>query len=398
MTTPPASPGESNGRFHAVICGGGIAGAEGLLRLHRLAHDHLSLSLVAPNDELVYRPLTVREPFARAAAERESVSALAHHAGATWIRDKLAWVDPAAQTIHTEQHEAISYDALLLAVGASKYPPFDHALVFDDAHADTHFHGLLQDVEGGYVKRIAFVAPDGPCWPLPLYELALMTAERAYSLGLDDVELMLITPESAPLIAFGGEAMAAVAAELERAGVELFTSASTTVPEQGRIVFHPHGGDLRVDRVVTLPRIGGPGVRGIPGGGRSGFLPIDSYCRVPTAKHVFAAGDATDFPVKHGGLGAQQADTAAAGIAALAGVDAAPESYHPVIYGKLLTGRDPLYLTARVIAGTGFHSEVSRDPQWPADKVVADELIRYRNGQRSANGTAFSSASSAAGA
>ena len=36
-------------------------------------------------------------------------------------------------------------------------------------------------------------------------------------------------------------------------------------------------------------------------------------------EHVFAAGDATDFPVKQGGLGAQQADVAAAGIAALAG-------------------------------------------------------------------------------
>ena len=39
---------------------------------------------------------------------------------------------------------------------------------------------------------------------------------------------------------------------------------------------------------------------------------------------MFAAGDATDFPVKHGGLGAQQADTAAAGIAHLAGTGERP--------------------------------------------------------------------------
>ena len=36
-------------------------------------------------------------------------------------------------------------------------------------------------------------------------------------------------------------------------------------------------------------------------------------------EHVFAAGDAADFPVKQGGIGTQQADVAAAGIAALAG-------------------------------------------------------------------------------
>ena len=36
---------------------------------------------------------------------------------------------------------------------------------------------------------------------------------------------------------------------------------------------------------------------------------------------VFAAGDATDFAVKHGGISAQQADTAAAGIGHLAGFE-----------------------------------------------------------------------------
>jgi sulfide:quinone oxidoreductase len=387
VTAPSATRGPSGeGKFDVVVCGGGIAGAEGLLRLHSLAGNHVSLTLVTPNDEFVYRPLTVREPFALGEAGRESIPELARAAEATWVTDKLAWVDRAGKMAHTEQGEAIAYDALLLAVGARPHAPFDHALVFDDAHADTHFHGLLQDIEGGYIKRIAFVAPDGPCWPLPLYELALMTAERANGLGLDDVELSLITPDAAPLIAFGGTAVAAVEKELARAGIALYTSAAVKVPEPGSIVFQPRGA-LRVDRIVTLPRIAGPSVRGIPGGERGGFLPIDAHCRVRTAENVFAAGDATNFPIKHGGLGAQQADTAAAGIAALAGADVTPEPYDPVIYGKLLTGRDPLYLTARIVAGSGFSSEVSLEPQWPADKVVAEELGRFR-AARNADGPA----------
>ena len=36
---------------------------------------------------------------------------------------------------------------------------------------------------------------------------------------------------------------------------------------------------------------------------------------------MYAAGDASDFPIKHGGLASQQADAAAEAIAALAGAD-----------------------------------------------------------------------------
>jgi sulfide:quinone oxidoreductase len=90
--------------------------------------------------------------------------------------------------------------------------------------------------------------------------------------------------------------------------------------------------------------------------------------------HVFAAGDATNLPVKHGGLGAQQADVAAAGIAALAGAAVEPEPLDPVVRGVLHTGRAPLYLTARLHDGRA-ESEVSWEPAWPADeKVVAEEL------------------------
>ena len=69
-----------------------------------------------------------------------------------------------------------------------------------------------------------------------------------------------------------------------------------------------------------MPRVAGPAVRGLPGAGAHGFLPIDKHCSVPgTGGRVFAAGDAANYPIKHGGLGAQMADAAAAAIAVLAG-------------------------------------------------------------------------------
>ena len=66
------------------------------------------------------------------------------------------------------------------------------------------------------------------------------------------------------------------------------------------------------------------------------------------AEHVYAAGDAANLPLKHGGLGAQQADVAAAGIAAMAGVDVTPEPLRPSFAPCSTREREPLYITARI--------------------------------------------------
>jgi sulfide:quinone oxidoreductase len=68
---------------------------------------------------------------------------------------------------------------------------------------------------------------------------------------------------------------------------------------------------------------------------------------------VFAAGDVTAFPVKQGGLAAQQAEAAAATIAAATGADVQPRPFRPVLRGLVLTGGSPQYLRAELTGGTG---------------------------------------------
>ena len=114
----------------------------------------------------------------------------------------------------------------------------------------------------------------------------------------------------------------------------------------------------------------------------NGFIPIDGRCRVEgMGEHVFAAGDATSFPVKQGGLGAQQADVAAAGIAALAG-DHEPAELEPVLRGSLIAGeRRRLFFQARLEDGRAVDSEVLDAPDWESDeKIVAAELGPYLHG------------------
>ena len=284
--------------------------------------------------------------------------------------------------VHTDGGESLRYDALLIAVGGRQVEAFEHVNTFSDAGADETYQGIVQDVEEGYSKSIAFLLPDGPVWPLPLYELALMTAERAYSMGIDQLELSVVTPEVSPMAIFGSAASDATAEKLERAGITVYSSALAEVPASGRVIVQPQGVELHPGRIVATPRIVGPGIRGLVGGASHGFIPIDSACRVPgNDARVHAAGDAALYPIKHGGLGAQMADTAAASIARLAGADVDVAPFQPIIRGKLLSGKSPLYMSARLVGSRGFQSEIFETPPWPADeKVVADELGPYLRG------------------
>jgi sulfide:quinone oxidoreductase len=365
--------------FRVVICGGGIAAVEGLLRLRKLVADSVHVDLVAPNEQLVYRPLAVREPFAFGPPRRYPLRRIARDGHADWIQDSLSWVDLEGQVVHTGEGEAIGYDALLVAVGARQVEAYQHVATFRDAEADAVYQGIVQDVEEGYSRSLAFVQPIGPVWPLPLYELALMTAERADSMDVRDLRLSLVTPEPRPLAVFGQAVSAVVTDHLQHAGVEVFCDSLARVPAAGRVIIEPKGVELHPQRIIAMPRVAGPAVRGLPGAGAHGFLPIDKHCSVPgTGGRVFAAGDAADYPIKHGGLGAQMADAAAEAIATLAGAHDRPAPFSPVVRGKLLTGGSPVFMSARPLGAESFESEVYDEPPWPMEeKVVAEELGPY---------------------
>jgi sulfide:quinone oxidoreductase len=186
------SPG-SDGQFEVVIAGGGVAGLETALALRDLAGDRVGLRLLAPNPEFVYRPMTVREPFAYARAQHYRLREIADELGAELIVDGLARVDAPARVAHTQSGAGLHYDALIVALGARIRARYEHALTLDDRHLDELLHGLIHDVEEGYTKRLAFVVPAPMAWPLPVYELALMTAARAYDMN-EQITITILTP------------------------------------------------------------------------------------------------------------------------------------------------------------------------------------------------------------
>jgi sulfide:quinone oxidoreductase len=359
-----------------LIVGGGVAGLEAALALHDLAGQRVSLTLLDPADEFVYRPMTVREPFAFGAATRYPLDEVAAEAGAALRHGALESVDMAEGAVRTSAGDEISYDALMLGVGAEARPRYEHAVTVDDKRIDEQLHGLIQDVEEGYVKRLAFVAPTPMAWPLPLYELALMTAGRAYEMNVE-LEVTVLTPEEAPLAIFGEGASRAVADLLAERGIGVISSAHCEIPSAGVIEIMPGLRRLEVDRIVALPELHGRAIPGLPSD-RDGFIPVDEHCKVRGAERVYAAGDATDFPVKFGGIAAQQADTAATAIAAIASAPVQPEPFEPIVQGMLLTGGEPRYFSAYLTGGHGWGSEVSRSPLGEhRSKIAAKYLAPY---------------------
>jgi sulfide:quinone oxidoreductase len=366
-----------------LIAGGGVAGLETLLALRALAGDRVDVTIVAPELRFINRSMAVDQPFKRQRVRGIRLEDAVAELGARWQRGALDRVEHAQRQVVTRDGDELPYDALVLAVGARSEREWrsEGVLTYHDGRDGPGYRLLLHRLREGLVKRLAFVKPAGASWPLPLYDLALMTAADCAARELSEVELSLITPEEQPLAIFGNAASVALRRLLDERGVALHTSSYAVSNRGGWLDISPGNRRLPIDRVVTLPRLVGPRLRGIPCG-RDGFIHTDIHGRVAGLDGVFAAGDVTTFPVKQGGLAAQQADAVAEAIAASAGADIDPRPFRPVLRGVLLTGSSARYLRSDISGEAGDDSTIAREALWwPPNKLCGRYLAPYLTSQ-----------------
>jgi sulfide:quinone oxidoreductase len=358
-----------------LVAGGGVAALEAALALRALGEERVNVELIAPEPQFWYRPLAVAEPFQLGEVTHFDLPELAAAAGATFSHGTLVSVDPTHHLAHTSPGGAIRYDMLLIACGAVPKPAVPGALTFRGPADTEMIEHLLTEIAAGEVHNVAFVVPSGAVWSLPAYELALMTAAWLAAHGIAGVKLALVTPEEEPLWLFGHDASQAIQQLLDERGITVHRQAHPVEVRDGELLLVPESA-VAADRVVAMPRLQGQPIDGIPQTADS-FIPVDTHARVTGLSDVYAAGDITNFPVKQGGIAAQQAEVAAEAIAAEAGADLTPRPFRPVLRGLLLTGMEPRYLR-RELTKTGDISWASSDPLWwPPAKIVGHYLAPF---------------------
>ena len=364
------------GSRRVVIAGGGVAGLELLLGLGAMAQERARIQLLSPQRDFVYRASSVGEPFGLGRAHRFDLAGLVEDRGARFVPDAIASVDPDHRLVRTRRGAEIGYDFLVLACGAWAQPAVPGALTFWGSAGSAEFRGLLRELESGGPRDVVFVVPAGPGWPLPIYELALLTRRHLGARGVSGVGVTVATHEGAPLELFGRQASEIVAGLLAERGIAVCTGCYPVEATDAGLEVVPEG-RLPADRVVSLPHLAGRPIAGIPHDA-AGFVPVDGHGRVEGLDDVYAAGDLTSFPVKQGGIAAQQADAVAESLAAALGASLDPEPFRPVLRGLLLTGREPEFLRAEIDGGRGEASTASTDALWwPPGKVVGRFLAPH---------------------
>ena len=360
-----------------LVVGGGVAGLETLLALGDLTENRAELTLAASEPDFTYKPLTVEEPFRLGVAARMELAPIAAELGARFVQQAAVAVRPDAHAVELAGGSSLGYDLLVVCAGGRLRVPYERAFTFPPVGpVASGIADWLNAVPRDGGGQLAFVVPPGVSWPLPVYELALMTSRQAKSSHRQGLRCSIFTPEAGPLIMFGTAASEAVAQLLSTRGVGVNAGVHVHETRDKALVLTPGNRPLEADAVIALPLLEGPSIPGLPTDAK-GFIPIDEHARVRGLEDVYAAGDGTTFPIKQGGIATQQADAAAEHIAARVGAALDPNPFRPVLRGQLLTGEDSLNLRHEIAGGRGEGVASADALWWPPHKISGRYLTPW---------------------
>ncbi|HEU5254238.1 MAG TPA: FAD-dependent oxidoreductase [Solirubrobacterales bacterium] len=353
------------GAAKVLIIGGGVGALETALALQDLAGDRTEVTLCAGRGDFLYRPFAVGEPYGASRVLRYRLERLAGLCGAEYRPENIAAIDPARRIATGHDGTQVPYDYLVVACGARLLWSIPGAITFWGVPDEGEMREVVSRLREGRLRRLVFTMPGGHGWALPAYELALLAASELEKAGIAGTRLTIVTPEDGPLQIFGRRASEQVAELLAAHEIEVLTGTHPVKYEDGALAVVP-GERIEADAVVSLPRLEGRHIEGLPYG-PDGFVPVDDHARVPGLADVFAVGDVTNFPVKQGGIATQQADVAAEAIALDLGCEVEANPLDPVLRGILWTGAKPRYLFGWLGGGHGETSVASERPPWPID-------------------------------
>jgi len=241
------------------------------------------IDLLAPERHIVD---SVSEPFGLGRTVRRELTEIARANGFHLIRDAVERISPESHQLLTQGGATLDYDELVLSLAARPRLTVPGALCFRGPQDAPALRNALLELQPG--ARVGYVIDDRSTWPLPAYELALMTESwsRAEERGL---VVVLVTSEIGPLDVFGARASKHVRRALTQRGIELHTErVADRFAADGLHV--EWDAPIPLDAAIALPALTGPAVSGIPRDAL-GFAPVDEHGRVRGVSDVYAVGD-----------------------------------------------------------------------------------------------------------
>jgi sulfide:quinone oxidoreductase len=297
-----------------VILGSGTGGTLVANRLRRTySRDEATITVVDRDDAHVYQPGLLFVPFGLAhAPDIVRPRGRQLHDGIEFVVSEVDHVDIDDNSVHLASGEAIAYDALVVATGATLLPEETEGLLgpawndtvftFYDLEGATALADALPRFEGG---RIAVNVIDMPikCPVAPLEFCFLADWFFRQHDRRDRVELTYVTPLDAAFTK--PTASTTLGGLLAEKGVTLVTEFNTgeVDGDQGRLVAYD-GREVPFDLAVVVPLHGGaPFVGRSPGlGDELNFVPTDERTLQSKARqNIFAIGDAASVPTSKAG-------------------------------------------------------------------------------------------------
>lgn len=339
-----------------MIAGAGVAGLEAALALRDLAGDRVDVALHDPGTEFAYRPFGIGEPYGTTRAFRYDLRRLSELCGASLHASAIAAVEPERRIAITRDGERVPYDHLIVATGARMLWALPGAVTYWGVADEGQVADLLAELRSGRLNRLALTMPVGHSWVLPLYELALLAANVLDKTANDRTRITVVTPEPAPLGIFGPRAAKQTSALLAERRIDVVAGVRPVSFAAGRLRIDP-GDDVDADAVITLPRLEGRRIAGIPRD-KDGFVAVDEHGGAIGLERIYAAGDVSSLSFKQGAFATQQADAVAEAIAAAVGAGITPNEAAPRMRAVLWTGQGPRYLST----GNGGMDKAASSP------------------------------------
>ena len=333
-----------------VILGGGFAGLRALYRLRSL-HERVELTLVDPRTTSLARPTLPEVALAGKSVEhsRFPLEGPVTRSGARFVNRSVDRVDAKNRRVVLDGGDVLSYDFLLIALGAHKdydaiegFRAFGYS-VCDDVEAP-RLAAALTDFSGGPIvigsakstwgSRVEVPALAAPCEG-PVAEVMFMLDHDLRRTGRRETSsIEVFSPGRIFFEDVGPRVHADVEPMVEAAGIHVTTGKVLRRLSPGGVEFEDGTTWESALSVVLPPYVGNPAVVRSEGlGDERGFVPTDTTMRHLDVDRVYAAGDGTSLAMpKLGHIAVMQADVASAALANdLTGEGSIPQ-HHPEVF------------------------------------------------------------------